>query len=121
VAGVIGDFDQRLPFLDGALDLVVMADTIEHTRTPREIVREVRRVLAPEGTFVVFTPPYDRVRWVLAEKGHHLLTRRPADHISPFTHEALHYLLAEFFARREVGTVNFGLTMFGVASGRRDG
>lgn len=48
----------RLPFQDGAFDLVVSFETVEHVDGPaqRTFVAEVRRVLAFGGLFLVSTP-----------------------------------------------------------------
>ncbi len=43
-------------FPDGAFDLVHASHLIEHLNDPRSFVREVRRVLADGGTFIVTTP-----------------------------------------------------------------
>lgn len=46
----------RLPFADAGFDLVVSSDTLEHFSDPIAVVREVRRVLADDGRFVVWVP-----------------------------------------------------------------
>ena len=46
----------RCPFADGAFDLVVAFEVIEHLENWREFLQEVRRVLAPAGQFIVSTP-----------------------------------------------------------------
>jgi SAM-dependent methyltransferase len=45
-----------LAFRNGAFDLVVSQDTIEHVEDDRRFVGEVARVLKPGGVFIVFTP-----------------------------------------------------------------
>ncbi len=45
-----------LPFADGAFDLVVAFEVIEHLENWREFLQEVRRVLAPAGQLIVSTP-----------------------------------------------------------------
>jgi SAM-dependent methyltransferase len=45
-----------LPHGDGCFDLVVAFEVIEHLVNWRELLREARRVLAPDGQFVVSTP-----------------------------------------------------------------
>jgi protein-L-isoaspartate O-methyltransferase len=45
-----------LPFPNGAFDLVVAFEIIEHLDAWREFLLEVRRVLAPAGQFLVSTP-----------------------------------------------------------------
>lgn len=48
----------KLPFGDGYFDKIVAADFIEHMTLSEkeELVKEMRRVLKPEGMVVVFTP-----------------------------------------------------------------
>lgn len=55
VALVAGDAC-RLPFMDGALDVVVSSECIEHTRDPLSAVREMGRVLKPGGVLVLTVP-----------------------------------------------------------------
>jgi len=45
-----------LPHPDACFDLVVAFEVIEHLAAWREFLREVRRVLAPAGQFIVSTP-----------------------------------------------------------------
>ena len=48
--------DAPLPFRDGAFDLVLCAETIEHVRDVQFLLSETRRVLVPGGTLAVTTP-----------------------------------------------------------------
>lgn len=50
---VIGDGD-RLPFPDGAFDVVWSHSVLEHVRKPASLLVEVMRVLTPGGRFVSF-------------------------------------------------------------------
>src|SRR5262249_39376568 len=45
-----------LPHRDASFDLVVGFEVIEHLENWREFLREVRRVLSPNGQFIVSTP-----------------------------------------------------------------
>jgi len=112
------DFDRPLPFDSEGFDFVFMFDSIEHVRSREAILKEVRRVLRPDGTFVVFTPPYDSVIWVAALRLHGLVTRRDADHMSPFTRESLEWFLRRYFTTVRLGSVNLGLTMWATAQGQ---
>jgi SAM-dependent methyltransferase len=47
---------RQLPFEDGAFDLVVSFETIEHVRDPESVLDEFRRVLADDGLLIVSTP-----------------------------------------------------------------
>jgi ubiquinone/menaquinone biosynthesis C-methylase UbiE len=72
---------QHLEFTDGSFDLVYSFHALEHIRDQRQAVREIHRVLAPGGTFVIGTPNKsrligyigstapvrDRIRWNLAD------------------------------------------------------
>jgi 2-polyprenyl-3-methyl-5-hydroxy-6-metoxy-1,4-benzoquinol methylase len=46
----------QLPFADGAFDLVVAFEVIEHLEKWRDFLQEARRVLAPAGQLIVSTP-----------------------------------------------------------------
>jgi SAM-dependent methyltransferase len=46
----------RLPFADEAVDIVVAGEVLEHLVDTAGFVREVRRVLKPEGALVLSTP-----------------------------------------------------------------
>jgi len=46
----------QLPYADGAFDLVVAFEVIEHLENWRDFLQEVRRVLAPAGQLIVSTP-----------------------------------------------------------------
>ena len=48
--------DAPLPFDDGAFDLVLCAETIEHVRDVQLLLSEVRRVMRPGGTLALTTP-----------------------------------------------------------------
>jgi ubiquinone/menaquinone biosynthesis C-methylase UbiE len=50
--------DSPLPFDDGAFDLVVCTETIEHVRDLQLLLSEVRRVLEPGGRLAVTTPAH---------------------------------------------------------------
>ena len=46
-----------LPFPDGAFDLVLLAETIEHVVDPATLLAEALRVLRPEGGEIAVTTP----------------------------------------------------------------
>jgi ubiquinone/menaquinone biosynthesis C-methylase UbiE len=112
---VVADFDAPLPFADRSVTAALMIDAIEHTTEPRQALRELHRLLRPGGVAVVFTPPYDSLRWLVAERLHRLITGRAADHISPCTRESLAWALANLFESFTLGRVNWNLTMYGIA------
>lgn len=61
---------KKLPFPDGAFDRVLMFDVVEHLHPweLHEAMLEVRRVLKPDGRFIIHTAPnvwYDRYAYPL--------------------------------------------------------
>ena len=49
----------KLPFPDSSFDVVVCFHVIEHVRSARALVREIRRVLRPRGLLFLSTPNAD--------------------------------------------------------------
>jgi SAM-dependent methyltransferase len=93
--------DAPLPFDDGAFDLVLCAETIEHVRDVQLLLSEVRRVLQPGGVLALTTPANPPLA-------------RPADPLSPhlrfFTRRSLRRILRELgfeveSLRRRSGTL----------------
>lgn len=65
---VVGDIQDGLPFPDGSFATVTAFDVLEHVPYLDRVLREVRRVLAPGGLFVVGVPretPLWRLVWTL--------------------------------------------------------
>jgi SAM-dependent methyltransferase len=50
------DPDSPFPLDDGAFDLVLCTETLEHVRDVQLLLSEIRRVLRPEGTLALTTP-----------------------------------------------------------------
>ena len=53
---VRGTMETRLPVADGAADVVIMSELIEHLVDPDRAVAEARRVLRPSGALLLSTP-----------------------------------------------------------------
>lgn len=51
--------DGRLPFADNTIDTIVTTEVIEHLKDPQRFLRELRRVLAPDGRLVLTSPNSD--------------------------------------------------------------
>lgn len=75
-ASVVQAAAERLPFDDGSLDTVVLADVIEHVFSVGEALREIARVLRPGGRVVCVTPIRATLRaWRTFDEAMHLLAR----------------------------------------------
>jgi len=74
----------RLPIDDAALDLVVAFDILEHIEDDDLAVREVARILRPEGTFLVAVPADPRL-WSAHDVA--------VDHVRRYTRETLSAVL----------------------------
>lgn len=55
---VPGSLDEPLPFADGAFDLAVALDVLEHVADDEAALRELARVIAPGGRLLVTVPQY---------------------------------------------------------------
>lgn len=54
--------NEPFPYADGEFDVVVFAEIIEHLLSdPCKVLREIKRVLKPEGTLIVTTPNVARL------------------------------------------------------------
>ena len=54
---VAGDV-RRLPFRDGAFDVVIAHDCLEHVKDTGDALGEIARVLAPDGAAFISFPPF---------------------------------------------------------------
>jgi len=68
------DLNIPLPGHDGAFDIVVAAEVIEHLENPRFMIREIFRLLRPGGTAIVTTPNNESWRSLIAllVRGHYM-------------------------------------------------
>lgn len=76
---------------DGAVDVVVSFETLEHLEDMRSFLREIRRVLKPGGILLISTP--NRPLYAVYNKG-----RRNVYHRLELDEEEFTRLLSEFFA-----------------------
>jgi SAM-dependent methyltransferase len=79
--------DDRLPFMDSVFDRVVMVHALEEAEHARALLREVWRVMAPEGRLVVIAAN----RWSLWAQA----DATPFGHGQPFSRRQLAALLTE--------------------------
>jgi ubiquinone/menaquinone biosynthesis C-methylase UbiE len=56
---------EHLPFRDGSFDLIVMCEVIEHVNEPNQVLREIWRILSPDGHFIISYPNYLNLPYLL--------------------------------------------------------
>lgn len=113
---------ERLPFSQGAFDVVLLHEVIEHLEDDRRAIQEAHRVLSPGGRMVIFAPNrlyplethgifwrgryhfgnFPLVNWLPA-----LLRDRLAPHVRAYTRRDLRNLLTGLSVRVIVHTQIF--------------
>lgn len=80
-----------LPFTDGAFDVVVSSQVIEHLPEDPVIFDELIRCVKPGGTLVLGTVDYGSWQWPLIERAYGLAkpTGYADEHITHYTHDSL--------------------------------
>lgn len=117
---LISDFE-ALPFAEASLDLVTLPHTLELSADPHGALREVERVLVPEGRVVLsgFNPVS---LWGLRQRRARIYARMGVgDSYLPTACEAIHYWRMRDWLRLlgfEVESSRFGLYRPGVRSER---
>ena len=83
----------RLPFKDGAFDVVICSEVLEHIPDNRTAAAELVRVLKKGNDLVVSVPRFfpERVCWALSEEYH----KEPGGHIRIYKKRAIRKLLEE--------------------------
>jgi SAM-dependent methyltransferase len=103
-----------LPYADASMDVVQLMEIIEHVATPiiRPLLREVRRVLAPHGHFLISTPNYPIKRFYDISDaflhGKWIRLRDDPTHISYYNHRTLTALLSDYFSVIEEYSIKDG-------------
>ncbi|MCU0722496.1 MAG: class I SAM-dependent methyltransferase [Planctomycetes bacterium] len=98
----------RLPFRDGAFDVVVCCQVLEHFDDPDAALREARRVLAAGGTFLlslpVFPPGAAAAAGILVRglRAVPWIRRRWRGHVRFFSTRGVRRLVAPWFAVRDL-------------------
>ncbi len=83
---IIGEA-QFLPFKDAQFDKILCVHSLEESDSPKQILRELWRVLAPEGRLIIILPNR-RGAWARSDK-------TPFGHGRPFTRSQLMKLLSD--------------------------
>jgi 2-polyprenyl-3-methyl-5-hydroxy-6-metoxy-1,4-benzoquinol methylase len=76
--------------LPGYFDVITMFDLLEHIRDPLGMIMATKRMLAPGGILVIFTPNFDSVSNCIMREASNLIA--PAEHLFYFTKDAVNIL-----------------------------
>jgi SAM-dependent methyltransferase len=102
---------QSTPFPDACFDCVVIVDFLEHVHTDREFVRELRRIMKPEGRLIVNVPhikPHsllNRVRHLIGQ------TDERHGHVRPgYSRDSLGRTLRPWFTVERTRTYSRGFS-----------
>jgi ubiquinone/menaquinone biosynthesis C-methylase UbiE len=92
---------ERLPFPDGAFDRVLCTETLEHVPDDSAVLRELLRVLKPEGILVISVPDEysERLLWRFSDRYY----TTPGGHVRIYKRNQIRRLL------RENGAVPFAV------------
>lgn len=82
---------ENLPFQSDCFDIITVFDTIEHTDSPVKSLREIHRVLAPQGRLFITTPNIASLHRFLKGQRFHAFVDET--HIYLFTLSALKFLV----------------------------
>lgn len=84
---------QEVGYADGQFDAVTLFEVIEHLQQPLELLKEVHRILRPDGILLIGTG--NAASWsmaVMGERWEYLSIAKHGGHISFFSPESIAYL-----------------------------
>jgi 2-polyprenyl-3-methyl-5-hydroxy-6-metoxy-1,4-benzoquinol methylase len=99
----------QMPYRDSAFDAAICSETLEHIPDDRGVVREIARVLKPDG-LLFFTVPnlWNAGRIVSMIKARDFTVQLGEHHIREYSPQQVHRLLSPWFTIERRYTVGFG-------------
>lgn len=111
---VLCDAEGALPLRDHSFDVAVCTEMLEHLLDPHEAIREVHRVLKPEGILVGSVPgrtPIWKLRWMSSSR--HAFSEEP--YHRHYSREEVKTLLSRYFHLQQLYSRYFRMNWFFVA------
>jgi ubiquinone/menaquinone biosynthesis C-methylase UbiE len=108
----------NIPFGDNVFDLILFLDVIEHLADPHIALRELARVLKPEGRILVCTMNYSSPFWLILEHTWHRFFGgrcKPYSrdvHPTPYTEKILRQHCNAFFKEIRLEKRIMGMELF---------
>jgi ubiquinone/menaquinone biosynthesis C-methylase UbiE len=103
--------DDKLPYEDNSFDVITCFDTIEHVYNTDHVVREMKRILKPDGYAIVIVPRTDSLMNIILltlgyqmmtadcslEKSYgHMSENRLSGHMAHFTKRAIKEMVTRY-------------------------
>lgn len=92
---------QDLPYLSSSFGVVIIKHIVEHLPDPVHAIREISRVLEPNGILILATPnldsllkPWKGSKWIGYLDPTHISLKRPVEWLELITNENFHVLRA---------------------------
>ncbi|MCE5210932.1 MAG: class I SAM-dependent methyltransferase [Deltaproteobacteria bacterium] len=81
----------RLPFADASFDCIICSEVLEHIPDHKNAIKEMDRILKPQGTLVVSVPRYfaERICWFISREYYN----EEGGHIRIYRKKQLHKML----------------------------
>jgi|SRR3989344_1823334 len=102
---------EKLPFTDNSFGLVICYETIEHVANPKQMLKEIRRILSKDGTVLLAMDSGNlifRIIWFIWEKTKGSVWN--GAHLNPFHHEELEsFIRKSGFKIESKNFTHFGL------------
>lgn len=99
---------EAMPFADGAFDLVVCRNVLDHTQDPRTVMREMHRVMKPGGFLLLICYTYAPFITTVKQISERLGLFRNVGHPHTFTPQSLERLAHPRFVITECFTIYAG-------------
>lgn len=114
----------NLDYKNNQFDAVIMREVIEHFKKPEIAVKEVNRILKPEGLYILTTPNYTSLLTYFIEHtynrffGGSCKPYKDDVHPSKFTPHTLTNLIEKYFTIEMLDLIDFGISQVCIARKR---
>ncbi|MFO8062546.1 MAG: class I SAM-dependent methyltransferase [bacterium] len=54
-----------MPYCDNTFDIIILSQVLEHLEHPQNALREIKRILSPEGSVIITVPYNEQIKYTL--------------------------------------------------------